>query len=141
MTRKPMREEERDPMTGDEVRQLLGELIALADQDGAQRPALELLVGDVLTHTSVEARGRQRYLCVTALLPPGVPQTPGAALPEPASDTEARGDVELMWHADLGRHIVVHNIPLDRLADQRGVMDAILDTADLAQRWLAGSGN
>ncbi len=89
---------------------------------------MELLIGDILTRTSVEPAGLDLYLCVTGLLPPCE-----CTLPPSALAGRERAGYELLWHADQGRYIVVRRIPLRMLSGERGVMDEILNTADLAQ--------
>lgn len=129
-----------DEITGQEIKQLLCDLMALSGQEGAARPALELQLGDILTRTSVEPEGEDLYLCVTGLLPPGAPQAFPVALLRAALDEEERAGCELLWHADHGRCILVRKIALRTFTDERSVMDAILDTADLAQRCFVEAG-
>lgn len=133
-----------DELTGQEIKRFLGELTTLSGQAPAPRPVLELLLGDIFTSTSIEPEGQDLYLCVTGLLPPGVapPCTTYAlaALLAAALDEAERAGCELLWHADQGRCILVRKISLHTLADERSVMDAILDTADLAQRCLVEAG-
>jgi len=117
-----------DDMTGQGVKDLLADLANLSGQEAAERPALELLIGDILTRTSVEPAGLDLYLCVTGLLPPCEISLPPSALAR-----SERDGYELLWHADYGRYIVVRKIPLRTLEGERGVMDEILNTADLAQ--------
>lgn len=127
--RKGNLEEDRpDDMTGQGVKDLLADLANLSGQAAAERPALELLIGDILTCTSVEPAGLDLYLCVTGLLPPCE-----CTLPPSALAGRERAGYELLWHADQGRYIVVRRIPLRMLSGERGVMDEILNTADLAQ--------
>lgn len=136
-----MREDDTpDDITGQEIKQLLFDLMALSGQEAAARPALELLIGDILTRTSVEPEGQDLYLCVTGLLPPCRTHTAPAAVLASALDEAERVGVDLLWHADRGRYIVVRRIALRRLADERAVMDGILDTADMAQRCAAEIG-
>lgn len=115
-------------LTGPQAESLLRELVALAGQEPAldMPPVLELLIGDILTRTSVEATGREPYLCVTGLLPPCAVAGPGRL--------DAGAGHELLWDAERGRHVVVRRIALRGLAGERGVMDQILETADLARR-------
>lgn len=125
-----------DDITGQEIKQLLLDLMNLSGQEAAARPALELLIGDILTRTSVEPAGLDLYLCVTGLLPAsGAGLPPSAVLPSALADGERAG-FELLWHADFGRYIVVRKIALRALTDERSVLDEILNTADLAQRCL-----
>lgn len=121
-------------ITGLGIRQLLSELMTLAGQEAAPRPVLELLLGDIVTHTSVEPEGQDLYLCVTGLLPPCRQHSSPAAI---LASTRAQGErdgFELLWHADHGCYIVVRKIALRHFTDERSVMDEILNTADLAQR-------
>jgi len=45
--------------------------------------------------------------------------------------------VDVLWHADEGRYIVVRRISVRDFCDDRSVMDAILDTADIAANYYA----
>jgi hypothetical protein len=133
MNREAMLEHEMpEDITGQEIKQLLCDLMEMSGQQAGARPALELLIGDILTRTSVEPEGQDLYLCVTGLLPPGKGQPSPAALM--TSTLGQNEGFELLWHADHGRYIVMRKIALTRLSDERSVMDEILDTADLAQR-------
>ena len=125
-----------DDITGQEIERLLGELSVLSGQEAAARPVLELLIGAILTRTSVEPEGEDLNLCVTGLLPATTAPVPPGAVVAAALDAHERAECELLWHADLGRHILVRKIALRLFTDARSVMDAILDTADLAQRCL-----
>ena len=104
---------------------LLRELIGLTGQDGDE--VLELQFGDVLTRTALHALDRQ-YLVVTALLPPcgdgGYPAPPRV------------DDMEFLWDADDGRHIGLRLVPIGSLPDERSVMDAIVETSDMAAAWM-----
>lgn len=135
MNREAMLEDDMpDDITGQEIKQLLCDLMTLSGQEAAARPALELLIGDILTRTSVEPAGQDLYLCVTGLLPPCQVQTSPSAILASTLDQGERSGFELLWHADHGRYIVVRKIALRQLTDERSVMDEILNTADLAQR-------
>lgn len=123
-----------DDLTGAQVKQLLAELTTLTGDTVHARPVLELLIGEILTRTSVEPAGQDLYLSVTGLLPPcDALLPPHAVMPAELDEQERRG-FELLWHADEGRYIVVRKIALRNLSDERSVMDEILNTADLAQR-------
>lgn len=124
-----------EDITGQEIKRLLGDLAGMSGQAPAPRPALELLIGDILTRTSVEPEGADLYLCVTGLLPPGLAQAPVSVILATLDEAE-QPECELLWHADLGRHILVRRIALRHFTDERSVMDAILDTADMARRCL-----
>lgn len=124
-----------EDITGQEIKRLLRDLAGLTGEEAALRPVLELLIGAILTRTSVEPEGEDLYLCVTGLLPPGLPQSAAAAALA-MLDEEELAHCELLWHADLGRHILVRKIALRHFSDERSVMDAVLDTADLARRCL-----
>lgn len=125
-----------DDITGQEVKGLLQDLMELAGQPAASRPALELEIRDILTCTSVEPEGEDLYLCVTGLLPACRTDLPTAALLGLLGDGVHRAGFELLWDADRGRYIVVRKLPLRELSDERSVMDEILNTADIAQRCL-----
>jgi len=125
-------DQQHDDISGQEVKQLLLDLMQYCDQQTAARPALELQIGEIFTRTSVEPAGVDLYLCVTATLPPvGAPAT---ALLTPPAALEAApiNSLDFLWHADEGRYVLVRKVPLRMLTDERSVMDEILATADLA---------
>jgi len=125
-------EEQQDDISGQEIKQLLLDLMQYAGQERVARPALELEIGDIVTRTSVEPAGIDLYLCVTATLPPcDAPVTASLAPPAALADT-LPGSCDFLWHADEGRYVLVRKISLRALTDERGVMDEILVTADLA---------
>jgi len=133
--RKAMRKDETDvELGGQGIRRLLYDLMALSGQQAGPGAALELLVGEILTRTSVEPEGEDLHLCVTGLLPACAPGASPAAALAAVLDEDGAAGLELLWHADLGRYIAVRRIALRHLSDERSVMDQILDTADLAQR-------
>ena len=113
---------------------LLAELAALAGQQCAGTPVLELMVGEIVTFASVASDGA--CLVVTARLP-----ACGQAgyLPAAAAFSERLGHdgIECRWHADEGCYVAVRSVPLKALPDERSLMDAILDTADAARAWHA----
>nr|WP_229262922.1 hypothetical protein [Duganella radicis] len=109
---------------------LLRELIALTGQVAGTVPVLELQLGEVLTRTTVQVADGH-HLLITAVLPRD--EDAGQALQAGAA---AEAEIEYLWHADEGRHIGLRRVALATLADERGLMDAILETADLAAAWL-----
>ncbi|MGW8393197.1 hypothetical protein [Pseudoduganella sp. HUAS MS19] len=111
---------------------LLAELCELCGQDAASPPVLELQFGLVLTRTAVDAASGGGCLTISARLP-ALGQDGYA--PQ-AGDSRFDG-LDCMWHADEGCHIAMRRIALARLGDERSVMDAILETADMAQAWHA----
>lgn len=111
---------------------LLAELCALCGQEAASPPVLELQFGVVATRTAVDATAGEAWLTISARLPV---QRQDRYLPQ-GSDARFDG-LECMWHADEGCHVAVRRIALARLGDERSVMDAILETADMAQAWHA----
>ena len=113
---------------------LLAQLAALAGQHGSGTPVLELIVGDIVTCTSVESAAA--CLLVTARLPASGKSgylPAGAALQQ----RMARDGIECRWHADDGCYVAVRCVALATLPDERSLMDAILETADAAQAWHA----
>lgn len=113
---------------------LLAQLSALAGQQCAGTPVLELMVGDIVTCTSVA--GDLACLLVTARLPAG---GQSGYLPAGAALQEKLGQdgIECRWHADEGCYVAVRSVPLAELPDERSLMDAILETADAAGAWYA----
>ncbi len=125
-------QEQDDNISGQEVRQLLLDLMQYAGQRSAVHPVLELEIDGIVTRTLVEPAGIDLYLCVTATLPPcDAPVTAAMAAPAALADTSP-DSCDFLWHADEGRYVLVRKIPLRRLTDERSVMDEILFTADLA---------
>lgn len=118
--------------SGRAARLLLAELCALSGQDAAAQPVLELQFGAVVTHTAVEDSPGGARLNISARLPAQrghdyAWQGEGAQF----------GELDCMWHADEGCHVAVRRIALAGLGDERSLMDAILETADMAQAWHA----
>lgn len=129
-------QEQQDDISGQEVRQLLLDLMQYCGQERAARPVLELEIGEILTRTSVEPAGIDLYLSVTATLPPcDAPVIASMSAPAALSQT-APGTCDFLWHADEGRYVLVRKIALHTLTDERAVMDEILVTADLAAQCL-----
>jgi hypothetical protein len=44
--------------------------------------------------------------------------------------------MEFLWDADDGRHIGLRLVPIASLPDERSVMDAIVETSDMAAAWM-----
>ncbi|MFS2008021.1 hypothetical protein ACEN9F_30880 [Duganella sp. CT11-25] len=109
------------------------ELVELTGQgrtDGP--PVLELQFDDILTVTSLAAEAPQPFLCVSVYLPRR------ALLPEAAAPLSSPGypGGEWLWDASEGRYIILHNIGIERLVDETGLLDAILAAKDQAAAWL-----
>lgn len=111
---------------------LLAELCALCGQDAASPPVLELQFGVIMTRTAVDAAAAGDWLTISARLP-----ALGQDGYTPQGDKSRFDDLDCMWHADEGCHIAVRRVALARLGNERSVMDAILETADMAQAWHA----
>jgi hypothetical protein len=88
------------------------ELVELTGQGRADGPpVLELQFDDILTVTSLAAEAPQPFR----------PGYPGG---------------EWLWDASEGRYIILHNIGIERLVDETGLLDAILAAKDQAAAWL-----
>lgn len=108
---------------------LLAQLAELSGQGCAGTPVLELLIGDIVTFTSVASEAR--CLIVTARLPACAHSgymPASAALQERLRTSH----IECRWHADDGCYVALRSVPLAALPDERSLMDAILETADAA---------
>lgn len=119
------------------INRLLRELIELSGQQAPSAPVLELLIGEVLTRTSIAPEAADRCLSITALLPKCEQPHYVPRLFSPAGADTWPPSVEFLWHADEGRYIVVNKVPVAGLQDARGIMDAILLTADIARDYFA----
>lgn len=119
--------------SAEELNCFLAELTLLAGQGAPGTPVLELQIGEIFTRTAVEMGGTNHYLSVTALLPRCQPPH-YLPLPFPvrAETSLVSGTAEFLWHADEGCYIVMRKIPVAELPDGFSVMDAILQTSDLA---------
>lgn len=104
----------------------------MSGQDAAAQPNLELQFGAIVTRTAVEESPAGGQLTISARLP-------ALSGPDYAWRGEGAqfGELDCLWHADAGCHIAVRRIALARLGDERSLMDAILETADMAQAWYA----
>lgn len=118
--------------SGQAANALLAELCALCGQDAASPPVLELQFGQVVTRTAVDCAAGGAWLNISARLP-----ELGQDGYAPQGRNARFDGLDCMWHADEGCHIAVRRIALARLGDERSVMDAILETADMAQAWHA----
>jgi hypothetical protein len=111
----------------------LRELAELSGQDSSgMPPVLELQFDDIVTVTALVADSAQPFLCVSVYLPRRA-LVPGAETP-PASSPYA--GAEWLWDASEGRYIILHNIGIDQLVDEPGMLDAIMDAKDRAAAWL-----
>ncbi len=108
---------------------------AAAGADGVLEPVVELLLGEITTiATLVEHPAPE--LCISAVLP----LQQGAAQPDASAAMRAAASgCEYLWHADQGRAVLLRRVPLARLADEPSVMDAMLDTADVARAIVAAA--
>nr|WP_229426427.1 hypothetical protein [Pseudoduganella violacea] len=114
--------------------QLLAELCALAGQDAAVPPVLELQLGGAVARATVDAGPGGDCLHISVRLP-RLPASAQTAQARPGMDGDG---FDCLWHDEEGCHIVVRRMALAAFRDERSVMDAMLDTADLAQAWQAG---
>ena len=105
---------------------LLRELIELTGHDVGDVPVLELQLGDILTRSAAHALDKN-VLVITAMLP----KCGDRGCPPPQGQ-----DMEFLWDADDGRYIGLRMVPIGSLPDERSVMDAILETSDMAAAWL-----
>jgi hypothetical protein len=115
------------------VLQCMRELVALTGQgraDGA--PVLELQFDDILTVTSLSPKEPQPFLCVSVYLPRRA--LVAAAAPPLAVPGYPGG--EWLWDASEGRYIILHNIGIEQLVDETGLLDAIMTAKDKAAAWL-----
>lgn len=115
------------------VLRCMRELVALTGQSqGDGPPVLELQFDDVLTTTSLAAEAPHPFLCVSVHLPRR--ELAAAAAPPLAGPGYAGG--EWLWDASEGRYIILHNIGIEQLVDETGLLDAILTAKDRAWAWL-----
>ncbi|RZI42226.1 hypothetical protein EGT07_13470 [Herbaspirillum sp. HC18] len=117
------------------MRKFLSELVELTGQTNRRHtaPVLELLLGEVITRTTLSSNGETPCLSIIALLPRSekLSHLPSAAM-QPVS---SQGKTELLWHADEGRYVFSRTIPIAEFSDEASVLDAILDTSDEATTW------
>lgn len=118
--------------------QLLRELAEITAQDDSDHtaPVLELQFGDIETRTTLLNNNGMQCLSIIALLPRSGRVNYSSRLHTPLSNTVASAeDMELLWHADEGRYILLRHMPISDFADDISVLDAILDTADTSRAW------
>jgi hypothetical protein len=113
----------------------LAEITAQDDSDHAA-PVLELQFGDIATRTTLLNNAGMQCLSIIALLPRSGRVNYSTRTHTLLSDviTPAE-DMELLWHADEGRYILLRHMPISDFADDISVLDAILDTADRSRAW------
>jgi len=96
-------------------------LADMAQLTGADGEVLTLIFDDIVA-TAMPAE--QGGLTITA-------QMPRSALVRMARTAPA--GCELAWHADLGCEVLVRHLALAALRSEPDVLDALMDTADLAR--------
>ena len=125
------------PLAATLLRQMIAELALLSDSDGAHNatPVLELQLGHTLTRTWLDEAAHQPALMIAVSLPLSVLQhsqiVPSSLRKGEVADCENI----LFWHADEGYPVILVRKAAGRLADERDVLDAILDAADRASAW------
>lgn len=122
------------------ITRFLRELVELAGQsdDSYGVPVLELQFGEILTRTVLSTDGPVACLSVAAFLPRmGHDEYRYGSREELPYSMKLPEGSDFFWHADDGRYVVIRNISLDDLPDEPSVMDAILDTSDLAKEWFS----
>lgn len=102
------------------LRSFLAEMAVLAGGAGA---SLELVVAGLLT---VSTPGPCGGLAVLVQLPRSGTRRPRSAPP----------GCTLFWHAELGCDLLLRRVPLAALRSEPDVLDAIMDSADLARSLL-----
>ena len=104
--------------TQEGLRRFLAEMAQLS---GAGGEVLTLQLEDIVASAMLAAEGG---LTIAAQMPRSV--SPGMRKMAPAG-------CELAWHAELGCEVLVRHLPLAALRSEPDVLDAIMDTADLAR--------
>lgn len=113
----------------------LAEITAQDDNDHAA-PILELQFGDISTKTTLLNNNGMQCLSIIALLPRSGRVNYSSPTHTPLSDVIATAEnMELLWHADEGRYILLRHMPISGFTDDISVLDAILDTADRSRSW------
>ena len=125
------------------MNQFLQEMVELTGQADCATsgvPVLELQLGDIVTFTSLSMDDMAPSLSITALLPRHK-ETAGEFCWSSAAQMETcailTDGAECLWHADEGRYVMVRQVPILDLQDERSILDAILDTSDQAAMWFA----
>lgn len=119
------------------MQHFLAEIAEFGGQAGA--PLIELQFGDVATVTSLLLEAPGPSLSITAHLP----RQEEFSFFDMShcwiffSDTALTACSELLWHADSGHYVVIRQIPVLDLPDERSVLDAIMDTSTDAASWLS----
>lgn len=119
------------------INRLLQELIELSGQQTPTASVLELQIGGIVTRSAIAPEMPDRSLAITALLPKCEQPHYLPRLFSPSSAEQGPTCVEILWHADEGRYIVVRKVPVVELTDERSIMDAILLTADIARDYFS----
>ena len=119
------------------LRQMIGELAVLSDSDGAHNatPFLELQLGHALTRTWLDETAPQPALMIAVSLPLSVLQHSQIVPSSLRNGEEEDCEDILFWHADEGYPVILVRKAAGRLADEREVLDAILDAVDRASAW------
>lgn len=116
----------------------LEEMAGLVDAGGpSEAPILTLQFDEIVTVTSLSVTEDLPCLSITALLPRRE-QPISLALAQERPVAAAEGEEnQVLWDAGEGRYVLARKIPIAHFADERSVLDAILDAADAAKSWLA----
>lgn len=126
--------------SAERLHRYLQELVEMTGQTDSTHaaPVLTLLLGDICTSTALSTIGAAPCLSITAILPRAKRSEyqPLSTMPSTMSEAFAR-EYEFMWHADEGKYVVVRNVPITALVNERCVLDAILEASDQAVKWFA----
>lgn len=119
------------------MHQLLTELVGLASQTEPAHtaPVLELLLGEVLTRTSMCQRDGVECLLIVLILPP----CDAAKLVPATLFSGDHFDAECLWHAEEGRYVIVRHLPIALFKDAVDVLDTIMAGSDRVTAWLASA--
>ena len=119
---------------------VLLDLVAIVGQDNNSHtaPILEIQFGDICTLTSAQEIQGNAFLSVAVLLPRHDKADCSSVGAMKYSTLLGKdGDWECLWHADKGHHVLVHNIAINSISDECGIMDAIIESAEQATLWFA----
>src|SRR5690606_1238102 len=117
-----------------ELASMTGDIAVNASPAAGQAPLLELQFGEVLTKTGMRPVDQNAMLVMAFL-----PRCKHTQF-QPQANVWQEEDEEAMtyfWHADEGRYIGVRRVLISKLQEERDVMDAIAETAELALLWFA----